>query len=246
MSLNGKSAFITGASGGIGRPLIKRLESAGVRINAYDQDKRGDLVRNFASVVDELTQDTPDILINLAGINQFACCEAQNYQRLIDLNLIVPMTLAQAVLPEMRKRGTGHIVNIGSMVAEIPMPYLTGYVASKAGLNGFSDALRREISGQGITVTHINPRAVRTTMNHGAMATFNEMTRTTEDSPDWVAEQIFQAINNRVSRKSLGRKERFFSLTNALLPGMVDVAMRKQKQVAEQVLFAPNHASRGE
>lgn len=246
MSLKGKSAFITGASGGIGNPLIKRLESAGVQIDTYDQEKSGDLVCNLASVVDELKHDTPDILINLAGVNQFAGCEAQNYQRLVDLNLIVPMVLAQAVLPGMRKKGTGYIVNIGSMVAEIPMPYLTGYVASKAGLKGFSDALRREIAGQGITVTHINPRAVRTNMNHGAMATFNEMTRTPEDSPEWVAEQIFQAIRNGASRKSLGRQERFFALINALFPGIVDIAMRKQRQVAEQVLFPPNHASRGE
>lgn len=240
MLLNGKSVYITGASGGIGRPLTRLLEAEGARLSTYDQEQRGDMVQNLDSVVQELKSCPPDILINLAGINQFSACEEQNYRQLIDVNLIIPMTLTQAVIPGMAERGQGHIVNIGSMVAEIPMPFLSGYVASKSGLKGFSDSIRREVADQGITVTHINPRAVRTSMNQGAMEVFNEKTKAAQDKPQWVAEQIFKAILHGTERKSLGGSERFFAKINALMPGLVDRAMKKQRRAALQVLSTPH------
>lgn len=236
MSLEGKSAFITGGSGGIGQPLIKLLEAEGLIITAHDQEKNGDLVKNLDSIVLALKNEPPDILINLAGVNQFSLCEEQDYRQLIDVNLVVPMTLAQAVIPGMAKRGHGHIVNIGSMVAEIPMPFLSGYVASKAGLKGFSEAIRREVADHGITVTHINPRAVQTRMNHGAMAIFNEKTHAAQDKPEWVAKQIFHAISRGTKRKSLGIPERFFAKVNALMPSLVDKALSQQRQTALEVL----------
>jgi short-subunit dehydrogenase len=239
MSLEGKSVFITGGSGGIGQPLIKLLEAEGLLINAYDHEKNGDMVQSLDSIVQALKDETPDILINLAGVNQFSSCEEQDYRRLIDINLIVPMTLIQAVIPGMVSRGHGHIVNIGSMVAEIPMPFLSGYVASKSGLKGFSESIRREVANQGITVTHINPRAVKTSMNHGAMELFNKKTKASQDNPEWVAEQIFKAIKNGTKRKSLGASERFFAKINALMPDLVDKAMSKQRLAALEVLSTP-------
>jgi short-subunit dehydrogenase len=125
------------------------------------------------------------------------------------------------------------------MVAEIPMPFLSGYVASKSGLKGFSESIRREVANQGITVTHINPRAVKTSMNHGAMELFNKKTKASQDNPEWVAEQIFKAIKNGTKRKSLGASERFFAKINALMPDLVDKAMSKQRLAALEVLSTP-------
>lgn len=241
MSLKGKTAFITGATGGIGIPLIRLLDDEGVQIQTYDQEISGDLLCNLNEVALGLKHNTPDILINLAGINQFSVCESQDYRHLIDLNLLAPIVLAQAVIPGMKAKGNGHIVNIGSMVAEIPMPFLSGYVASKAGLKGFSESIRREVSNDGILVTHINPRAIRTEMNRGAMAEFNSKTHASQDSPEWVAKQIFNAIRSGTERKSLGRPERLFALIHALLPKLMDKAMKNQRKVALQVLSPTNN-----
>ena len=67
-------------------------------------------------------------------------CENQNAEQIIGINLLAPVRLIQAVLPGMKKRGSGHIVNVGSMTGLIPLPYYSCYVATKAGLKGFNDA----------------------------------------------------------------------------------------------------------
>lgn len=236
MRLNGKKIFITGGTGGIGKPLVKLLLDAGAIVDIYNRERQGDLVQNIDTICGKLALDTPDILINLAGYNDFGHCENQDAERLIALNLTAPIRLTQAVLPAMKQRGSGQIVNIGSMTALIPLPHLTCYVASKAGLKAFSDSLRREIDGTGIFVTHIAPRAVDTDANKGLKRILNQRTGVNHDNAEYVAERILRAITRHEKEVRIGGPERFFAILNALLPRLVDKGLKKNRDIGNNLL----------
>lgn len=236
MQLKGKTVYITGGTGGIGTPLVDRLRSAGAIVTVHDISRDGDLVQTVDSICQYLGKNTPDILINMAGYNVFDYCENQNLPAIVDLNMMVPMRLSQAVLSGMKTRGSGHIVNIGSMTGLIPLPHLTGYVSAKAGLKGFSDSLRRELGGTDIAVTYIVPRAVRTGMNTGVRAEINERTKVTYDDPRWVAMRVFRAIQKQEKEVRIGWPERLFALINAVFPRLIDNGLQKNRKIGEEIL----------
>lgn len=236
--LSGKTVYITGGTGGIGTPLVQHLKDAGARVIVYDIEKDGDLVGNLDQTCAYLKANTPDILINMAGYNVFDYCEEQDLEAIIALNMMVPVRLSQAVLPGMKARGSGQIVNMGSMTGLIPLPHLTGYVTAKAGLKGFSDCLRRELGGTNITVTHIVPRAVRTAMNTGTRAEINERTGVHHDEPADVAARIFQAVIKKEREVRFGWPERFFAFLNANCPRVIDQGLQKNRKIGEEILDA--------
>lgn len=238
MQLKGKTVYITGGTGGIGTPLVQRLKAAGASVIVYDRAKDGDLVDHLDQICAHLNSTTPDILINMAGYNVFDYCEEQDLDAIIALNMIVPLRLSQAVLPGMKARNSGQIVNIGSMTGLIPLPHLSGYVAAKAGLKGFSDCLRRELGGMNITVTYIIPRAVRTAMNTGMRAEINTRTGVHHDDPDAVAARIFKAIVRREQEVRFGWPERFFAFLNANFPRVIDQGLQKNRKIGEEILDA--------
>lgn len=238
MLLDGKSVFLTGASGGIGRPLATLLRARGAQVSTYDRTQQGDLMENIDTTCKALGENTPDILINLAGINAFDLAENQNYDALLTLNLLVPMRLCQAVLPNMRARNYGQIVNVGSMVGLIPLPHMTGYSAAKSGLKGFSDALRRELSNTGVRISHIAPRAVHTAMNSGKLGLLNKRTHATEDRPRDVANRIADAIEHNEADVRIGWPERLFAQLNAVFPALIDKGLRKNTAIGMDILNA--------
>jgi short-subunit dehydrogenase len=238
MQLKGKTVYITGGTGGIGTPLVNHLRDAGAQVTVYDIEKDGDLVGNLDKTCAFLKDRTPDILINMAGYNVFDYCENQNLDAIVALNMMVPVRLSQAVLTGMKARGSGHIVNMGSMTALIPLPHLTGYVAAKAGLKGFSDSLRRELGGSGIAVTYIVPRAVRTNMNTGTRAEINERTGVQYDEPADVAARIFKSILKGEREVRFGWPERLFAFLNANIPFIIDQGLQKNRKIGEEILNA--------
>lgn len=236
MQLKGKSVFITGGTGGIGRPLVALLQQAGAHVTIYLRPPQGSLVAEIDDVCARLAQKTPDILINLAGYNSFGRCETQDSRDIVDINLYVPIRLTQAVLPTMRQRRHGQIVTVGSMTALIPLPHLTCYVAAKAGIKAFADALRREVQGSGITVTHVTPRAVDTGANKGLKAELNARTGVAHDDPDVIARRILKAIERDETDVRIGWPERFFALLNSLFPAVIDRALRRNQDIGEDIL----------
>lgn len=234
--LKGKTVYITGGTGGIGKPLVDHLEKAGAKVTAYDIAKDGDLVQNIDNVCAHLKNKTPDILINMAGYNVLDYCENQDMDAIVDLNMMVPIKMTQAVLPNMKARNHGMVVNIGSMTALIPLPHLTGYVAAKAGLKGFNDALRRELGGTNIKLVHVVPRAVRTAMNTGVKALVNQQTKVNYDSPEQVAARIFKAILKSEKEVRFGWPERFFAVLHANFPAVVDGGLQKNRKIGETAL----------
>lgn len=234
--LEGKTVYITGGTGGIGTPLVQMLKDSGAIVTAHDYEVEGDLVAGADKICAQLRDNTPDILINMAGYNVLDYCENQNLRAIVDLNMMVPMRLTQAVLPGMKARNSGQIINMGSMTALIPLPHLTGYVAAKAGLKGFNDSLRRELGGTNIKLTYISPRAVRTPMNVGVKAEVNERTKVNYDEPGDVARWIFEAVINQKPDVRFGWPERLFAFIHTNFPTIIDSGLQKNRKIGEDAL----------
>jgi short-subunit dehydrogenase len=246
--LEGKCVILTGAAGGIGSLVSAQLRGRGAYVtgvdrvdcSACDETIIGDLAsrEGLNALADTLAARQVDILINSAGVQYFGPAERQSQDSLwmgYAVNLIAPVALTAAVLPQMKTRGSGQIVNIGSVLGSINYPYFAAYSSSKAGLEGYSEGLRRELHGLGIAVTHFCPRAVNTAFNNDAVNRFLSLAGMTADDPAFVADRIVTAIIARKAFASIGIKERIFAAINALMPGVIDAGLAGQTVKARQL-----------
>ncbi|MCB2065549.1 MAG: SDR family NAD(P)-dependent oxidoreductase [Erythrobacter sp.] len=243
--LEGKSALVTGAAGGIGARVAALLEAAGARTTGVDRapapachDSRTvDLsdAAQLASLCADLAASPPDILVNIAGVLPFGLLENQNAEALAlcyQVNLVAPAQLMRAVAGPMRQRGRGQIVNIGSGLGSVPYPWFAAYSSSKAGLAALSQALRRELQGSGVVVTHICPRAAKTPLNNAQVNRFLEVMKMQADDPEWVAQRIVRAIVQKRTSLTIGVMEGLFAKVNALAPRLIDSGLAPQVRKA--------------
>jgi short-subunit dehydrogenase len=172
-------AVITGASSGIGEALARELHGAGAHVtlvarrgarlsvlaDALGGDRCRVVVRDLADPgtawVDEAERFSPiDVFINNAGIQAagpFARSDHDIGKRLLAVNLLAPLALTRAVVPCMLERRSGVVVNVSSLAALVPPAGMARYVAAKAGLAAFSEALRAELTGTGVHVLTVYP-----------------------------------------------------------------------------------------
>jgi short-subunit dehydrogenase len=251
MRFDNRRVLITGGAGEIGRILSDELAREGASVVVLDRQPPRDQRIRFAACDLSTSEGLDhacaqaralpcDILVNLAGVQHFGPIEGQaseDLARTFSVNLLAPVRLTQAVLPEMRARGDGQIVNVGSIFGSINFAHFATYSSSKAGLRGFSQALRRELSGTGVDVTYIAPRAVRTAFNTPKVLEFASITGMAMDAPDKVARRMADAIAGRRRDVYLGFPEALFVRLNALAPALVDRALAaSDRRVAK--LFA--------
>ena len=189
--LKGRTALITGATGGIGRSIASALAHAGadLMLNGLgDADEnsawcaalmrqhgvraeldRADL-RSAAQIENMIAEaqrhfGSIDILINAAGIQHVAPVEdfpPEKWDEILALNLTASFHTTRLVLPTMKRWGWGRIVNIGSAHSLVASPFKSAYVAAKHGLAGFSRTVALEVAQQGITVNTVCPGYVLT------------------------------------------------------------------------------------
>lgn len=248
--LDRKSVLITGASGGLGGLVARQLAAEGAHVTALGRSRPGDVdaflkhdlatPEGLEAAVAAVKGRSWDILINLAGVQHFGPVEAEAADDLLAgymVNLIAPVRLSQAVLPAMKAKGSGQIVNIGSIFGSINFAHFATYSSAKAGLRGFSQALRREVAGTGVDVTYVAPRAVRTAMVSDRVLEYAKITQMNIDAPEATARRIVSAIRSRRRDVYLGFPEAFFVRLNALLPGLVDRALAANDRKAAR-LFA--------
>jgi short-subunit dehydrogenase len=184
MELRGAVCLVTGASSGIGRASAERLARMGARVVGLgrDEDALAELVRRTGgrSVTADLGVGGEaaraaaaargafgriDVLVNCAGqgwLGPFADQAPEGIERLVRVNLLGTLLLTRAVLPEMLERGAGRVVVVSSIAGHVGVREEATYAATKAGLNAFSESLRQELRGTGVTVTVVSPGAVDT------------------------------------------------------------------------------------
>ena len=177
-TLEGKTAIITGASSGIGQATAHFLGREGARLvlNAR-REERLKSIPDATAVVGDITDPgvragiieacggRVDILVNNAGYGEPGPVETvpeDDYRRQLEVNLFAAGAMIQAVLPAMRRRRSGRIINISSVAGRLGYPLFGWYCASKHALEGLSDALRNEVAPWGVRVVLIEPGPVRT------------------------------------------------------------------------------------
>ncbi|XP_064595490.1 17-beta-hydroxysteroid dehydrogenase type 6-like [Liolophura sinensis] len=185
----GKAVFITGCDSGFGHNLAKRLDRLGFTVFAGclfpDKDGAQSLKRETSDRLQLIPCDVTDdwqvqqalhtvtnnlgscelwALVNNAGIAVFSeieWCTVQQFQRLLDVNVIGVVRVTKAFLPSIRRCG-GRVINIASLAGRFTIPAFTGYSMSKVACVAFSDGLRREMDKFGVRVITVEPGLYRT------------------------------------------------------------------------------------
>lgn len=187
-SLNGKCALVTGATGGIGGAIAKALHAQGatVVITGRNEAKLNELAAELKDRVHVIAADLSssdaidaliktaeekmgqiDILVNNAGLTRDGLSmrmKDEDWQSVIDVNMTATFKLARGVQRGMMKRRWGRIINIASVVGVTGNPGQCNYVASKAGMIGWSKAMAAEIASRNITVNCVAPGFIATAM----------------------------------------------------------------------------------
>lgn len=248
--LAGTTALVTGASSGIGAATATALAKEGVGVALLARRKErlealageihrggGDALVCPGDVTDPVAIQAAveemlgrwgriDLLVNNAGQVLAAPLEAttaEELRRLLEVNLVSVLTATRAVLPAMRRQGSGHIVNVSSVVGRRGIPLRSAYSATKFAMVGLTECLRQELRGTGIHVTLVYPIYTTETELHEVQV---QKVRTVPRGPVQSAKQVANAIVRCVRRP---RPEvypyppaRILAVLSAFAPGFVD------------------------
>lgn len=260
MQLKDSHVVLTGASGGLGIALAQALHAEGARLLLCGRDAgrlnalRLTLGGNAKIVLSDLTQRAgiertvqeavgfgANMLINNAGIGSYGLFAQQPWSEVdavLQTNLVAPMLLTHAMLPHLLVQPTAAVVNIGSIFGSLPFAGFAAYSSAKAGLRGFSQALRRELADTPVEVFYFAPRAIDTQLNSPAIRRLNAALSNSEDSPEQVALRIVQGLRGRRYEHHLGFPERLYSWINGLNPRWIDRGVAAKlaaiKRIAEE------------
>lgn len=254
MRLHDRVFLLLGGTGGIGQALVEPLIGAGAKVIVASRQPEGLARVSGVSAVHldlaaldleqqlvRLTEAYPDIdgVIHCAGQNHFASLAELPVTAIDDqlmVNLRSAMLVARHFAPRFEAAGYGALVFVGSTFGSIGFPGYTAYCASKFGVRGFSEALRRELADTPVQVVYVAPRATATAMNPEAVNELNHALGNKMDAPDAVAAQILKAMETDDLRRFLGWPEKLFVVINGILPRLVDKAMLKQLPVIRRYL----------
>jgi short-subunit dehydrogenase len=242
MDITGKVVIVTGASAGIGLASACLLAAEGAKVvlaarsaeklAIIEKDLRGSGAEATAIPTDMrdrrqvecLVNETCrlfggiDILVNNAGqalAGAVADFAIEDYRKIIELNIIGPIYALQAVVPFMRKRGGGLILNISSMVTRMHLPGLAGYASTKSALNMLSETARLELAKDNIRVILVLPRTTATDFGRNSLGDQELRRRQREaaarsgaaaypiDTPEFVARKILEAIRKEPAEQTM-------------------------------------------
>lgn len=257
---HGKLAVVTGASSGIGRCLCLRLVAAGCsvlavarrgdRLESLQSEAQGTGVDSarIHAVVGDVTEratrdqivqradslaERMDLLVNNAGVGGIGPFESASPQRLrhiMEVNFFAPVELTRTLLPMLHAGGNGVICNIGSVLGHRAVPNKSEYCASKFALHGWSDALRTELAGSGITVTLVSPSTTRSEFFDSLVGTEPGASSNSLGSwpPDRVAARTLRAIRHRRSEVILSGGGKLLVYGDRLCPPLMNWLLKKR------------------
>jgi NAD(P)-dependent dehydrogenase (short-subunit alcohol dehydrogenase family) len=245
MNMNGKIALVTGASSGIGEATALQLAAAGYKV--YGTSRRGGAAgqRPFEMLPLDVTSDESvetavgtlmrlegriDLLVNNAGFGVApAAAEESSIEQarsLFDTNFFGMVRMIRAVAPHMRRQRSGRIINIGSVLGFLPMPYMALYSATKHAVGGYSEALDHELRTLGIRVSVVEPAYINTPFDANLIK---------PDAPLDVYGEVRARVGRRVKEVLVGADG----------PDVVARMVLKAAQAARPAIrYAPGLASR--
>lgn len=238
--------LITGASGGIGSACVQEFLGGGWKVSitalpglalqrlggtdvlVVPGDITSRQVRQDIIEQTLLTYGRIDVLVNNAGVGLYASPTGEQLDlmsRLFEVNVFAALAMAQAVIPAMRRAGSGSIVNVGSVAAFSSLPWAAAYCASKSALHSLNDALRRELRTDRIHVMKICPGIVDTNFRSnvlGGVAPARVASIRSVVSPEAVAAAILNGVENRRQTVYVPAIGRLFRLVEFLSPRLMD------------------------
>lgn len=251
-NLKGKNIVITGASGGIGAEVAKLCADQGANLVllARTMDKlqklKHDLEGNSHAKVDIFQLDVSDtdkvkeiftqvletiqhvdILVNNAGFGIFRTAHEATIEEIkgmFSVNVVGLMACTSMVLPGMRKRRSGHIINIASQAGKIATPKSSVYSATKHAVLGYTNALRMELADDNVHVTAVNPGPIATNFFTIAdeKGTYVQNVQRFMLQPEYVAKKIVNAMHTRPREVNLPRWMNMGSVIHTLFPSLFE------------------------
>lgn len=256
MDLKTARVLLTGGAGGIGGAIAGALLKKGAAVLLVDMNETA--LQRFASeqlaqygnriatLAANLTRAADrdlvcaqarnfhggiNVLINNAGVSHFRLLDEQSPEAIdlaLAVNLQAPIHLCRSLLPHLRRQASAHILNTGSVFGSIGYPAYAVYSATKFGMRGFSEALRRELGDSTVRVHYLAPRATRTGINTAEVEQMNTELGVAMDRVETVAAAACRILENEATETVVGWPEKLFTRINSVLPGVVDKAIAKQ------------------
>ena len=264
MKLKKPVALVTGASSGIGKATAERLATAGYQV--YGTTRRGAVPgqRPFEMLSLDVTSDASveaavntllqsegriDLLVNNAGFSVALSGDEESSieqaRSIFDTNFFGTVRMTRAVVPHMRRQGAGRIINIGSVLGFVPMPYMAVYSASKHAIQGYSESLDHELRTRGVRVLVVEPGVTKTQFDANLLEPDSRVDEYREvrtalarrwqemvaqgDQPSAVADVVLKAATaaRPKLRYPVGRVARMQMLRRFAPAGAVDAGIRK-------------------
>ena len=277
MKTNSKIALVTGASSGIGEVTAERLAEAGYKVYGTSRGGARAGQRSFEMLALDVTSDQSveavvkevlrlegriDVLVNNAGFGVApAAAEESSMEQarsIFDTNFFGVVRMTRAVVPHMRKQGSGRIINIGSVLGFLPMPYGAFYSATKHAIEGYSESLDHELRTRGIRVSVIEPAYTKTRFDvnlveadakleeyreiRAVLAQTIKEVMAAADRPDVVADVVLEAasaVRPKLRYTAGGLASRLRLLRRFAPAGLVDAGIRRDLRLdATQVVKA--------